>query len=94
MCGVNVEKIQHDAEAQADWIMAMARFHKMRTGQLLFNNLPAPVANVIRRTEIDPFYKDLTREEVLKWYDDHIIYNEYDEIVVVFSANTILWERD
>jgi hypothetical protein len=89
-----VEKIEHDAEAQADWIMAMARFHRMRTGQLLFNNLPAAVANVVRTTDFDPFYWNMRRDEVLKWFDDHIIYNEYDEIVVVFSENTILWERD
>jgi hypothetical protein len=89
-----LEKIQHDGEALADWVMTAARVHRQRTGQVMFNQLPHDVATAVRGTPFDPFYKDFGRQEIIQWYDDHIIWNDYDEIIVVFSANTILWERE
>jgi len=89
-----VEKIEHDAGALADWIVSTATVHSQRTGQVMFNQLPAEVAAVVRGSPFDPFYKDFNRREITEWYDNHIIWNDYDEIIVVFSANTILWERE
>jgi hypothetical protein len=89
-----MEKIQHDAGALADWIVTQARVHNQRTGQVMFNQMPHEVANAVRGTPFDPFYKDFRREEIIQWYDDHIIWDDYNHIAVVFSANTILWEKE
>lgn len=88
-----MEGTRHDAEALADWIETTARIHRQRTGQVMFNQMPHDVANAVRGTPFDPFYKDFNKQQILDWYDEHTIWNDH-EIIVVFSANTILWERE
>lgn len=81
-------------EFRADWIIKRAPFYSQRTGQYLFNELPHPVAEVVRTTNFDPFYKELSKEEIMKWYDDHVIFDDNDEIILLFSGNNILWEKE
>ena len=85
---------QDYSEGRADWIIEHAPMHFLRTGQLLINNLPREVANVVRGTKFDPFYQELTREQIINWFDDHIIFSEDDQIIVVFDNDKILWERE
>lgn len=88
-----VNRVEY-AHARADWIEDEAYILGQRTGQLLFNNLPHEVANHVRGTEFDPFHKDMSKQEIIDWFNDHVIFSDGDEIIVLFNGTEILWERD
>lgn len=70
-----------------------ARFYNQRTGQFLFNRLPEGAANVVRGTLFDPFYKELTPDQIVQWLDEHVVFDDYG-IIGIFNNNQILWERE
>lgn len=76
----------------AEQISKGARVYTLRTGQYLFNHLPAGVANVVSGTLFDPFQKELSKKQIIDWLDDHLIFDG-KEIVGCFNNNTILWEK-
>lgn len=80
------------SESEAQYICTMAPFYKMRTGQLLFNMLRYEVAEVVRSTELDTFYKNLEFDEIVDWLDNHIIFDNFGTMVRLFSGHTILWQ--
>jgi hypothetical protein len=78
---------------EARYIIMNAPAQCQRSGQFLFNSLRHEVAEAVRGTLFDPFYKDLSEYEVADWLENHVIYNDQGEMICVFSGNTILWEE-
>jgi hypothetical protein len=79
---------------EAQYIYDMAPAYDMRTGQLLFNSLKHEIAEVVRNTSFDPFYKDMELEEIVEWLEDHIIYDNQGMMVRLFSDHRVLWEEE
>jgi hypothetical protein len=77
---------------QAEYTYNMAPLYGMRTGQLLFSDLRYEVAEIVRGTDLDPFYKDLSLLEIINWFEDHIVFDDQGIICRLFSGDTILWE--
>lgn len=73
--------------------VAYARHNNQRSGQLLFNLLPDWATEVISGTIFDPFYKELSNDEIGEWIANHLIFNSKKEIVAVFNKNRILVQR-
>lgn len=82
-----------ELEVMAVHIAVGARQTKLRTGQYLFNHLPDQVGNKVAGTLFDPFHKDLSKQEIIEWLDNHLIF-DHNEIIALFDQNTILWESE
>lgn len=80
--------------SEAKYIYYMAPQYEMRTGQHLFNVLRHEIADVVRGTELDTFYEDLSLGEIVDWLENHIIFSNDGRMVRLFSDNRILWEED
>lgn len=80
------------AEREARYIWDRAPYLGMRTGQLLFNDLRHEIADVVRDTDMDPFYVDLDLDELIGWFEDHIEFDNQGRMVRLFSGNDVLWE--
>jgi len=77
----------------ADKIIHEAPNVDQRTGQYLFNTLAPPEAReAVAGTLFDPFYKDLTREELVHWLHEHIVFNDGGRVIGVVDTNHFLWE--
>lgn len=70
-----------------------AKVHNQRTGQFLYNSLPSEVCSRVAGTLFDPFFDDLTADEIQSWIDNHLIFDG-GEIVGVFDKNNILWIKE
>lgn len=79
---------------EAKYIVEMAPYHDQRTGQLLFNSLKHEIADIVRDTSFDPFYKELTCDEIIDWLENHIIYDDDGNMICLFNGNDILWEKE
>lgn len=72
-----------------------ALIHGQRTGQKLFNMLnPPELADQVRGTSWDPFYKTMTFEEIVEWVDNHLVFDDHGHIIALFDQFNILWERE
>jgi hypothetical protein len=78
---------------EAQYIFDNAPMLEQRTGQLLFNSLRQQVAAKVRATNFDPFYRDLSLQEIIDWFENHIIFNDHGIMICVFDGNDILWEE-
>jgi hypothetical protein len=79
---------------EADYIVHMADYHQQRTGQFLFNNLKHEIAEIVRGSLFDPFYKSLSEHEVVEWLEHHIIYSDDGIMICLFDGDHILWEEE
>lgn len=77
----------------SDHIRIGAALKDQRTGQYMFNQLPAGPAAAVRGKLFDPFNKELTEREICAWIEDHLIFDG-QRIVAVYNNNQILWEED
>ena len=78
---------------EGQYIYDRAPQYGMRTGQLLFNSLRYEIAEKVRNTKLDTFYKEMTLEELVEWLRNHIIYDNQGRMVRLFSKHKILWEE-
>lgn len=78
---------------EAEYIHTMAPVFDNRTGQLLFNVLRHEIADVVRHTDFDPFYEDLTLEEIVEWLEAHILYDNDGNMIRLFDEGGVLWEE-
>jgi hypothetical protein len=74
-------------------LIVMSSNGDLRTGQVLFNSLPAGPAGAVAGTSFDPFFKDLTEQQLYEWIDYHLI-TEGNEILGVFHNERIVWESN
>lgn len=65
-----------------------------RTGQALFNLLPPGIGHMVAGTSFDPFHRDMTRAEIVMWFNDHFICEDTGEVIAVFHGNNIIWEKE
>lgn len=79
---------------EAKYIYYTAPQYDMRTGQHLFNVLRHEIADVVRGTELDTFYQDMSLWEITEWLENHIIFSNDGRMIRLFSGHTILWEED
>ncbi len=88
--------MQVDTSIFVNQMMHMAEKNQQRTGQALFNHLPSGAAQIVSGTLWDPFHRSLTREELQKWVDNHLIFGEkyYDDIIGLFTGEQLLWYMD
>lgn len=82
------------AMREAHYICDMAPIVDERTGQLLFNFLRHEIAEVVRDTELDTFYDQLSFDDVVDWLDDHIEYDDEGTMVRLVSEHDVLWEEE
>lgn len=83
------------SRSYAQHIYDIALVHGQRTGQKLFNTLnPPEMSEAVRGKPWDPFYKDLTFEEIVEWVDNHLVFDDHGHIIALFDGNKILWERE
>lgn len=75
----------------ADHIILGAGLKQQRTGQWMMNNFEPEVYIAVSGRMFDPFNKDLTREQLIEWMQDHLIFDN-GHIVAVFNNDQILWE--
>ena len=71
-------------------VMQRAQIEGQRTGQYLFNLLPSNIVYYVAGRPFDPFFKDLTAEEVYQWIDEHLIFDG-KEIIGVFDKDNLIW---
>ena len=50
-----------------------ARQRQYRSGQYLFNTLPVGAADAVRGKLFDPFYKDMSLEQLVEWVENHLV---------------------
>lgn len=82
-------------ELLAAKVMKEAPGVDQRPGQYLFNILqPAGASLAVRGKLFDPFYKEMYHADLVQWLKDHIVFNEYGDVVTVIDGNNILWEAD
>lgn len=79
-------------ERFADDIIRGSKANGQRTGQYLFNHLPSVPANAVTATLFDPFHKELSRQELQEWIDNHLIFDGMC-IIGVFNNDQLLWEE-
>ena len=79
---------------EARYIYNMANEFNERTGQVLFNNLRHEIADVVRSTNLDTFYKEMSLEEITDWLENHIIFDNQGKMVRLFSGRHVLWEEE
>jgi hypothetical protein len=79
---------------EAEYIFEMADYHCQRTGQFLFNSLRHEIAEVVRNTLFDPFYKELSLGEIIDWLENHILFDDQGKMIYLFSDNQILWKEE
>lgn len=78
------------------WVLDITRnayTFNQRTGQYLFNSLPGTVANLVRSTTFDPFYKNMRAHELYEWIDNHLIFDG-NRIIGLFNGDNLIWEED
>lgn len=77
---------------EGEHIYYLAPLYEMRTGQLLFNVLRYEIAEAVRDTELDTFYKDMTLQEIIDWLENHILYDNQGRMVRLCGTDgRILW---
>lgn len=79
---------------EAEYVCYVGPRLEMRTGQFLFNILRHEMAEAIRNTELDPFYDDMTFEEVVDWIDNHIVFDKMGNMIRLYDERGVLWEED
>jgi len=84
--------MKKELEIFTDHILKGARASNQRPGQYLYNHLPNGAAAAVNGTLFDPFHKDLDRDGIYEWLDNHII-THHGWIIAVFNNNQILWEQ-
>ncbi len=83
------------SKREAQYIYDNAPMYDYRTGQLLFNSLKHEIAVVVRGTELDTFYEDLTLEELVEWFENHIIFDNQGRMVRLCDVGgKILWNEN
>lgn len=87
-------RIEDNIYMATDRIIRYAKENNQRTGQALFNLLPAVIGNLVSGTSFDPFHRDLSRAEMIMWFDNHFICEVTGEVVAVFHGERILWEKE
>ena len=87
-------RLMNRSQREAEYICNMAAQLDQRNGQFLFNHLRHEVAEAARGTLYDPFYKELSQDEVAQWLEDHIVWNDDGRMIAFFIGETILWEEE
>lgn len=77
----------------AKHVIQGAKLKKQRTGERLFYSLPAGAGNAIASTLIDPYHFDFGEDELVQWVDNHLVLDDYFNVLAVFNGNQILWEK-
>lgn len=77
---------------EAQYVYEMAPQYEMRTGQFLFNVLRYEIAELVRNTDLDTFYQDLSLEEIIDWLANHITFNRMGDMVRLSNNHRVLWE--
>lgn len=78
--------------AFVDHIMRSAQASAQRPGQYLFNTLPFGAGDVVAATLWDPFHTVTTKEELIDWVDNHLIFDGI-KIIGIFNKDQILYSR-
>lgn len=79
----------------AQWVCDSARVHQQAEGTRIFRSLPAGAAEALRTTRFaDPFKRRMTFDEVVQWYDDHIVFDDEGYTVALWAGNEVLWRED
>ena len=86
------DEIRYHQEAR--YIVDTAPNYVQRTGQFLFNSLRHEVSQIVRSSHLDPFYKEMSYQEVVEWLENHIIYDETGRMIALFDEDRILWEEE
>ena len=77
-----------------DELMRRSKALNERTGQALHKSLPVDIRRWVNGALFDPFYKDLSEEEIYQWIDNHLIFDDEGVLIGLYDRNTILWERE
>jgi hypothetical protein len=81
------------AREHSRMVMEGAPANDQRTGQYLFNTLPQEVRATLTGRPFDPFYKEMSQYQVEEWLGDHIMFDDDGEVIALYSANMILWQK-
>jgi hypothetical protein len=82
------------SERMAQYAVDTAQIRGQRTGQRIFHSLPAPVAAKVRGTSWDPFNRTWGFDDIVAWFNDHIVFNDKGDIIALYAGNELLWEED
>lgn len=81
-----------NAYTYASGVLVLAKTYGIRMGQALFNSLPVPIGDRLVGLLEDPYYFNMTKEGVVDWIDNHLIFDGPD-VIAFFIGNEILWEK-
>lgn len=82
------------AEYFAQFLVEGAKINQEHVGRRLLHSLNKPVADIVRMTDFDPQHiDDMTYDDVLKWLNDHIVFNYKREIIGLFNGTDWMWEK-
>lgn len=91
---IEFNESQFNLRRFCEWCFRRAQHSEINNGQFIFDLLPPEVQDIVRTTYFDPFYANFTIEEMRQWFNDHLVFNEQGEVIVLFFNRHILWERD
>lgn len=77
----------------AEWIYRRAHYFQLRTGELLFYDLLRDAAEVVRGTDLDPFFKEMDVYELQQYMEAHCIFDDLNNLIVFYAMGDILWEK-
>ena len=80
------------SKQEATYIFEVAPGYGERPGQFLFNSLRHEIADTVRGTFLDPFYKEMSLRQIIEWLENHIIYDDDGRMICLFDKNEVLWE--
>lgn len=79
----------------AQWVCDSARVHGQPEGTRIYRSLPSGAAFAIKATRFDdPFGQILTLEEVIDWFDKHVVFDDKGYTVALYAGNELLWKDE
>lgn len=79
----------------SQWVCDSARVYGQPEGTRIFRSLSREAAEAIRTTRFDdPFGQILTEEEVIQWFDDHVVFDDEGYMIAIYAGNECLWRED
>lgn len=65
----------------------------IRLGTALFECLPSWAGRKVAGTSLDTFDLPLTLDQVFKWLDNHVIFDDSGQIIALFDGDVVIAEK-
>jgi hypothetical protein len=84
---------RYHATILADAIVCRAQRRVQRTGQVLYAFLPHDMAQLVCKTDFDPYNRHPSEWEIQQWLLDHVIFSDSGDIIALIDGGEIVSMR-